>query len=77
MAKTMKLQDYQAQAAFDSASELPMPGTLASFLAAPARILGRWLEVRRHKRAMQELYQLDDRMLRDIGVNRGEIPRVA
>ena len=26
---------------------------------------------------MKELYQLDDRMLRDIGVDRSEVPRVA
>ena len=77
MSKTMKLQDYEAQAAFESASELPVPGTLASFLGAPARMLSTWREARRHRRAIVELSQLDDRMLRDIGVNRGEIPRVA
>ena len=73
MSKTMKMDDYAAQSALESASQLPISGTQA----APLRILSRWREMRRHLRAMQELTQLDDRMLKDIGVDRSAIPRVA
>lgn len=77
MAKIMELRGYPAEAALESAGRLPISGPFADMLASPARMLRRWREAGRHRRAMRELSQLDDRMLRDIGVNRGEIPRVA
>jgi uncharacterized protein YjiS (DUF1127 family) len=77
MAKTMKLDAYEAHAAFESAAEMPAAGSLSGILAAPARMLSAWREIRRHRQAMDELSMLDDRMLQDIGINRGEIPRVA
>lgn len=77
MAKTMKIDDYAAQAAFDSAAKLPVPGTFAGLLGGPGRMFKRWREKRRHVRAMEELNQLDDRMLKDIGIDRSGIPRAA
>jgi uncharacterized protein YjiS (DUF1127 family) len=77
MAKTMKLDTYEAHAAFEKAAEMPVAGSLSGILAAPARMLGAWREIRKHRQAMDELRMLDDRMLQDIGVSRSEIPRVA
>ncbi|HVY42809.1 MAG TPA: DUF1127 domain-containing protein [Hyphomicrobiaceae bacterium] len=48
-----------------------------ALLAAPARLLRRLLEQRKYQRAVQELRGLDDRMLRDIGVDRAAIPYAA
>jgi uncharacterized protein YjiS (DUF1127 family) len=77
MAKTMKLDTYEAHAAFEKAAEMPVAGSLSGILAAPARMLGAWREIRKHRQGMDELRMLDDRMLQDIGVSRSEIPRVA
>ena len=38
--------------------------------------LHRWRELRRQRRDMRHLRTLDDRMLRDIGIDRSEIPFV-
>ena len=47
-------------------------------LRAIARTLGRWLERRRAARvALQELSAMSDRELRDIGIARSDIERVA
>jgi uncharacterized protein YjiS (DUF1127 family) len=80
MAKTLHFES-DANIAFDAASRLSMPAANTSFvmelLTGPVRLYrlaqGEW----QHRRAMKELYDLDDRMLRDIGVNRCEVPRVA
>jgi uncharacterized protein YjiS (DUF1127 family) len=77
MSKTLNYETYEAEAALESAKRLPLSGSLASFLAVPGNLLGKLGAWRRHRLAMQELEQLDDHMLKDIGVNRGEIPRVA
>lgn len=44
---------------------------------AAARTMGWYAEQRRIKRATAELSRLSDRMLKDIGVARHDIPRVA
>jgi uncharacterized protein YjiS (DUF1127 family) len=47
----------------------------AGFAVAPLRTVTRRLgRYRRRRRAIAELRSLDDRMLRDIGVLRGDIP---
>jgi uncharacterized protein YjiS (DUF1127 family) len=46
-------------------------------LAGPVRLYRLAQAEWQHRRAMKELHDLDDRMLRDIGVNRSEIPGVA
>ena len=73
MAKTMKLDTYEAHAAFEKAAEMPVAGSLSGILAAPARMLGAWREIRKHRQGMDELRMLDDRMLQDIGLTRGDI----
>jgi uncharacterized protein YjiS (DUF1127 family) len=37
----------------------------------------RWIDERQQRRALRELWHLDDRMLTTIGLNRSEIERVA
>jgi uncharacterized protein YjiS (DUF1127 family) len=44
---------------------------------AAARTMGWYAEQRRIKRATAELSRLSDRMLKDIGVARHDIPRLA
>lgn len=56
----------------------PHVGAFVGYLfAAPGRLIHWVVEARRHSRAMQELHALDDRMLKDIGIDRGAIPRAA
>jgi uncharacterized protein YjiS (DUF1127 family) len=80
MSKTLHFES-DANVAFDAASRLPMPPANLSFakelLTGPVRLYRLMQAVWQHRRAMKELYDLDDRMLRDIGVNRSEVPRVA
>lgn len=80
MAKTLHFES-EANVAFDSASRLAMPPANMSFamelLTGPVRLYRLAQAEWQHRRAMKELYELDDRMLRDIGVNRCEVPRVA
>jgi uncharacterized protein YjiS (DUF1127 family) len=80
MAKTLHFEG-DANVAFDAASRLPMPTANIPFamelLTGPARLYRLAQAQWQHRRAMQELHDLDDRMLRDIGVNRSEIPGVA
>jgi uncharacterized protein YjiS (DUF1127 family) len=80
MAKTLHF-DSDANMAFDATSRLPVPAANMSFamelLTGPARLYRLAQAEWQHRRAMKELQDLDDRMLRDIGVNRSEIPGVA
>ncbi|MFM9851154.1 MAG: DUF1127 domain-containing protein [Hyphomicrobiaceae bacterium] len=80
MSKTLHFES-DANMAFDAASRLPMPHASMSFamelLTGPVRLFRLAQEGWQHRRAMKELYQLDDRMLRDIGVDRSEVPRIA
>lgn len=80
MAKTLHFES-DANVAFDAASRLPMPTANMSFamelLTGPARLFRLAQAEWQRRRAMKELYALDDRMLRDIGINRSEIPGVA
>jgi uncharacterized protein YjiS (DUF1127 family) len=77
MAKALQLDEYQAHAALERSSALReqrsagWKGLLTS--------AGKWRKAigarRRERRAEHELAQLDDRMLRDIGIDRSEIRR--
>lgn len=80
MGKTLHFES-DANIAFDAAAQLQMPAAstsvLTELLSGPVRLFRRAQAEWQHRRAMKELYQLDDRMLRDIGVDRSEVPRVA
>ena len=73
MAKTLHFES-DANMAFDAASRLPMPPANMSFamelLTGPVRLYRLAQAEWQHRRAMKELYDLDDRMLRDIGLGR-------
>jgi len=54
------------------------PRSLAgSLLAAPWRVMAGLAKELAARRAMHALADLDDRMLRDIGLDRGQIPHAA
>jgi len=80
MAKTLHFES-DANIAFDAAARLPIPASstslVAELLSGPVRLFRLAQAEWQHRNAMKELYGLDDRMLRDIGVNRSEVPRVA
>ncbi len=60
---------------FDTASR---PRSLVgSLLAAPWRVVSGLAKELAARRAMHALADLDDRMLRDIGLDRGHIPNAA
>jgi uncharacterized protein YjiS (DUF1127 family) len=81
MAKAIQFENCDANVAFDAAAGLPIPAANTSLflevLSRPVRLIRLAQAEWQHRRAMKELYQLDDRMLRDIGVDRSEVPRVA
>lgn len=83
MTKSIQLTDHEAHTALERAAQMPVAhapaaGTFVRYLfASPGRLVQRVVEARRHSLAMQELHALDDRMLKDIGIDRGSIPRVA
>lgn len=52
----------------------PRTRTTALPLAGLFSLLARWLRRIQHRRALREL---DDRMLRDIGLTRGEVDRIS
>jgi len=75
MAKTLEIESRTGQAV------VPLPAapstTFGSFIGAPARLLRAGAREWRFRRAANELRQMDDRVLRDIGIDRGEIVRAS
>ena len=64
----------RAWLAGDSSSAVSWPAALAKSLARP---IARMQSRRRTRRAIEELMALDNRMLADIGISRGEIEYAA
>jgi uncharacterized protein YjiS (DUF1127 family) len=55
-------------------SPLPLKGLTTMFLS---HIVGAYKQWRRYNESLRELNRLGDRELADIGITRGDIPRVA
>jgi uncharacterized protein YjiS (DUF1127 family) len=55
-------------------SLLPLKGLTAMFLTHLVGVFRQW---RRYNQSLRELNRLGDRELADIGITRGDIPRVA
>jgi len=55
-------------------SLLPLKGLTTMFLS---HLLGAYRQWRRYNQSLRELNRLGDRELADIGITRGDIPRVA
>ena len=55
-------------------SLLPLKGLTTMFLS---HLLGAFRQWRRYNQSLRELNRLGDRELADIGITRGDIPRVA
>jgi uncharacterized protein YjiS (DUF1127 family) len=55
-------------------SPLPLKGLKTMFLSQLIGVFWQW---RRYNRSLRELNRLGDRELADIGITRGDIPRVA
>lgn len=55
-------------------SPLPLKGLTTMFLS---HLLGVYRQWRRYNQSLRELNRLGDRELADIGITRGDIPRVA
>ena len=55
-------------------SLLPLKGLTTMFLSHLVGVLRQW---RRYNQSLRELNRLGDRELADIGITRGDIPRVA
>ena len=55
-------------------SPLPLKGLRTMFLSHLIGVLRQW---RRYNQSLRELNRLGDRELADIGITRGDIPRVA
>ncbi len=55
-------------------SLLPLKGLTPMFLS---HLLGAFRQWRRYNQSLRELNRLGDRELADIGITRGDIPRVA
>ena len=53
------------------------PSHFAVLLSAPRRLVTKIASELAARRAMQTLASLDDRMLRDIGIERGQIPHAS
>ena len=70
------LHRFQIDAVADSVAARRAPGigvALGNLLAVLVKSLAAWGE---RRTASRELHALDDRMLRDIGITRGDIPAV-
>jgi len=61
----------------DFAGATPSRSLIAAMLTAPKRLAAKVLEELAARRAMQTLASLDDRMLRDIGIDRSQIPHAS
>ena len=59
----------------DSAGDSPCPQRVITMLLT--HILNTFRQWRRYNRSLSELNRLGDRELADIGITRGDIPRVA
>jgi uncharacterized protein YjiS (DUF1127 family) len=55
-------------------SPLPLKGLTTMFLSHLVGVFQQW---RRYNQSLRELNRLGDRELADIGITRGDIPRVA
>ena len=55
-------------------SLLPLKGLMTMFLSQLVGVFRQW---RRYNQSLRELNRLGDRELADIGITRGDIPRVA
>jgi uncharacterized protein YjiS (DUF1127 family) len=55
-------------------SPLPLKGLTTMFLSHLVGVIRQW---RRYNQSLRELNRLGDRELADIGITRGDIPRVA
>ena len=55
-------------------SPLPLKGLMTMFLT---QLIGVYRQWRRYNQSLSELNRLGDRELADIGITRGDIPRVA
>ena len=55
-------------------SPLPLKGLTTMFLSHLVGVFRQW---RRYNQSLRELNRLGDRELADIGITRGDIPRVA
>lgn len=67
------LQDYLPSIKTGD-SPLPLKGLTTMFLSHLLSALRQW---RRYNQSLRELNRLGDRELADIGITRGDIPRVA
>jgi uncharacterized protein YjiS (DUF1127 family) len=77
MAKTIQFEGSTGRTSLPLPASPQQPGLGASLLAGPARLVHAVFKEWRYRKAVNELHQLDDRMLRDIGVARSEIPTLA
>jgi len=72
----MSMQKCEIGAPYgDAEGKLPTPltGAAAAMAGIIMKAVAGYIRYRSFRKAEKELYALDDRMLRDIGINRSEI----